>query len=349
MTDTAETDITIEVFNHCAGTCTGCMLSALERKSVQPVMGPEDFAAAMQALAGHGAKAGLSYRVVLVFGDVPWLPAETLARYFGAAADAGHRLGATMTLVEVDRAERYGDGLAALTAADPTAVFDITLDPVRLERDESYAGRCRTAMAAAPHLHLAALLSEAVLAKWGPEELAALFRDRLGERAVSLGFTPTLTNLEKRNYGYQVTSAAGYARRFYQATPEGRAHLEAELERFRAEGSYGDFLRQSFHIGPDLSVYPVAYTIFGDVIMDARNGGRALGRIGAEGLTPLLSGMGAQALSVKNDIFMERGDFGCGECGNRPSCGFNGIGLARNLYRDHEAKTGSCYGPKGLA
>jgi len=341
------TDITLEVFNHCDGSCTGCMLSTTERRDAMPVMALSGFRRALDAVSAWGKAKGLQYRPVLLFGDLPWLPLDIQRNYYAAVAERGLKLGVTMTLVDDARTEHYRQALALILEADPVAVFDITVDPVRLERQPAYEARLREAIAVAPHLHLQVLLSEAVLTHYAPEALAELLEERLGPQSVSLGFTPTLENLERRNYRYEVGSAAGYARRFYRHTEAGRAHLARELERYEASGEHLEFLGQTFHIGPDLSVYPVAYTIWGDVILDARNGGKALGRIEVEqGLEPLLTGMAAQRQSIVSATGMSRGGFGCDECDYRASCQFNGIGAARRLYRDFETRTGSCYGPR---
>lgn len=346
--DHAATDVTVEVFNHCAGTCTGCLLSAVERKAVMPVLQPGDFAAALDALLAHGAGTGRRYRPVMVFGDVPWLPLDTQRRYYDLLAERGMPFGATMTLVEEDRLGTYRRGMEAIVAADPHAVFDITVDPVRLERDQGYRERLAEAMAAAPHLHLQALLSEAVLGRWSPEAMADLLSGHLGGRPVALGFTPALARLDRANYGYEVASASAFAARFYRHTKEGRALLKAEVARFAAVGSYADFLRQTFHVGAGLKIYPVSYTVFGDIILDGRNLGQALGSLRDQPLADILAGPAARRLSALNGAWLGRGPFGCDDCRFRQACEFNGVGITRKLYADHEFRVGSCYGPAGL-
>ena len=343
------TYVTVELFNHCAGSCTGCLLSANERKAVFPVLTPPQFGRVLDALAEHGRGNGLTYRPVMVFGDVPWMPLDVLRRYFDEAAARRSPFGLTMTLVEADKADAYRAALAAAVAADPGAVFDITVDPIRLERDDGYRERLGEAMGTAPHLHLAALLSEAVMERWAPEALADDMSARLGGRPLSLGFTPTLSNLGRANYGYDVASAAAYAARFYGRTAEGRAHLGAELERFSASGGYRAFLSQTFHVGPGLTVHPVAYSVFGDVILDHRNLGAPLGSLAERPLSDLLGGPVAARLSVMADAWMDRGSFGCRGCRWFDACATNGVGLVRKVYSDHEFRSGSCYGPAGLS
>jgi len=340
------TDITIEIFNHCDGSCTGCVLSIAERRASSPVMTPEQFAKALDRLTEWGDAEERLYRPVLVFGDFPWLPLETQQHFYQALKERNLPFGVTMTLVDTARSDHYHRALEHICAADPGAVFDITVDPVRLERQDDYAALIRSAAQTAPHLHLQILLSEAVLEGYSPESLSDLCRDRIGDFPLSLGFTPTLQNLSRRNYRYAITSASDYATRFYQTTAALRAHFEAEINRFDGIGSYSDFVRQTFHIGPGLDIFAVAYTIWGDVIMDARNGGQPLGNIANQPLAQILAAPALQRQTIHNNIWMEKGDFGCATCDFMPHCQFHGIGAVRKLYRDYEQRTGSCYGPR---
>lgn len=342
------TDVTIEVFNRCAGTCTGCLLGVAERRDERPVMPIHELRDAARAVAGLGRANGHDYRAVLVFGDVPSMPLALQRRYYEACADEGLALGVTMTLVDRDRDEHYAGALRSILDVDGRAVFDITVDPVRIERDGGYASRIARAADLAPQLHLQSLLSEAVMATWSPEALAELFERHLPGRSLSLGFTPSLANLDRRNYAYDVRSAADYAARFYAASGTGRAHLEREIARFGASGRYADFASQTFHVAPGGLIHAVAYTIFGDVILDGRNLARPLGRLSESELPAILAGRIARRLDAMNEAWIDAGEFGCSSCGHREACAFSGIGLARMTYRGHEGRIGSCYGPAAL-
>jgi hypothetical protein len=342
------TDITVEVFNHCMGSCTGCLLSVQERRSVSPVMQPYAFAAAMRAVAEYGMRTGITYRPVIVYGDVPWLPVAMQRKYYEAAREVGLPLGVTMTLVEEDKSENYWQGLEAFLGNSTDPVFDVTVDPVRLFKDDSYRERLLKAAGMAPELHLQMLLSEAVLTRNEPEELACRMRDALGGRPISLGFTPALTRIEGVNFQYEVGGAAAWARRFYNATDEGARLLDAEFGRFQGGSDYADFMAQTFHVGPDLSIWPTGYTIFGDVIMDQRNGGTALGNIKHARLDDILTGREARRLATIARAGMSIGDFGCEECPHMETCTFHGVGAVRRVYKDYEHRTGSCHGPIAL-
>ncbi len=339
------TDISIEVFNHCSGSCTGCMLSVSERKILAPVMQPMAFTKAMKIIADYGQKTGTDYRPVLVYGDIPWLPVEVQKRYYKAAKDAGLPIGLTMTLVEDEKIDNYRRGIDAVLETGLDPVFDITVDPIRLFRDEGYHQRVLMGARAAPELHLQMLLSEAVLTRNTPEELALKISDALEHRPISLGFTPALSRMEGVNFQYEVGSAALWAKRFYAATPEGRKLLKAELNRYDVGRYYSDFLKQTFHIGPNLTVWSTGYTLFGDVIMDERNGGQSLGRLDQEDLQGILRGRVAKRMAVLGEAGMAEGDFDCHNCRYVNACTFHGIGAVRRLYRGHESRTGSCHGP----
>lgn len=343
------TDVTIEAFNHCDGTCTGCLLDPVERKATFPNMSPETFESVASEIADHGAAKGREYRTVFVFGDVPWLPLSVQEKYWRTAAKHGLKLGATMTLTDPSAGERYRKSWDLMKEYDAQAVFDITVDPIRLSRNPDYAESIRAAAAAAPHLHLAALLSEAVFEAFSPEALAALFAGEMPGQPLSLGFTPSLANLSKANYRYDVASAADYARRFHSSDSIQGAHLADELERFVGAGSYSGFLDQTFHVGPKGEIVPTAYTLFGDIFLDPRNGGKPIGKLG-EGrtLTEILGGADAKRLDAQNQAGMLAGGWRCPECPWFESCTMHGVGLARRLYRDHENRTGSCYGPAGF-
>lgn len=342
------TDITVEVFNHCMGSCTGCLLSVQERRSVSPVMQPYAFAVAMRAVAEYGMRTGITYRPVIVYGDIPWLPVSMQRKYYEAARDAGLPLGVTMTLVEEEKADNYWRGLEAFLGNGIEPVFDVTVDPIRLFKDERYQERLLKAAGMAPELHLQMLLSEAVLTRNEPEELARRMRDALGGRPISLGFTPALTRIEGVNFQYEVGGAAAWARRFYNATEEGTKLLDAEFGRFRGGSDYADFMAQTFHVGPDLSIWPTGYTIFGDVIMDQRNGGTVLGNIKDGSLDDILTGKEARRLAAIARAGMSIGEFGCDECPHMETCTFHGVGAVRRVYRDYEHRTGSCHGPVAL-
>lgn len=343
---TPVTNVSIEIFNHCTGTCTGCLLTAIERHVTLPAISLKNFDLIMQKLADWGKKTGITYRPILGFGDVLWLPLEIQNNYYSSVVKHGHRLGATVTLTEEDKADLYEEGLKLMIEKDAGTILDITIDPFRIERDKTYCDRIAKTIKLSPYVHLQTLLSEAVIERYSPEELCDTIASVIGiDHPISLGFTPSLTNLERKNYGYEINSAADYAKKFYNLTEAGRVHLEKEVNRLKGDGKFSDFLKQSFHIDTKLDIYPAAYTIYGDVVLDDRNGGRALGSLLTDDLENILDNKMAQHNSIQNDIGMDMGDFDCANCSYQDTCRFHGIGQVRRLYRSFESKTGNCYGP----
>jgi hypothetical protein len=341
-------DITFEVFNHCAGSCTGCLITPSERKSVTPVLSVRDFAKGCAALAEYGACIGMRYRVLLGYGDVLWLPLKTLAAYFEEAAKRGLGIGATFTLVEPDKEAHYIDAIRLMQDINPEAIFDITVDPVRMEGDPKYARRIANALALAKgEYFLNLLLSEAVLARFTPESLASLWDRYLPGQPVILGLAPTLENIDKHNYAYDVGTASDFADAFYAVHAPSARQVEIDLERFQSQGDFATFVRQRFHIGPGLNVYPVGYTMFGEVTLDHRNGCPSLGSLRKTALADIVTGAEARKLSVLNAAWMRRGNFACRSCPKLDGCTFNGVGLVRQVYRDYENRSGACAGPEG--
>lgn len=350
MQEERDTDLTIELFNFCRGTCTGCMLSAQERRESNPSLGINDFTLAMQRLRTYAQAKDLKFRAVLTFGDVIWMPLGTLEKYLSAAADHGIRLGSTMTLVD-DREEHYQKAIELLKRYDSSCVFDITIDPVRLERNSRYRERIKSAIQSAPHCHTQVLLSEAVIQNYQPEALSNLIVESTGGTSAILGFAASLSNISHRNYRYNIKSAAEYAQKYYNGTPQSQKLMQADILRFHhdSNGSYSDFLRQTLHIGNDLNIYPNAYTIFGDVIFDQRNASRAIANIRNLELEEALSSVRLMSMSAINGTQMSTDKtFGCSGCEFLNACTYNGVGMARKIYSDFEIKAGACYGPKTL-
>jgi hypothetical protein len=107
-------------------------------------------------------------------------------------------------------------------------------------------------------------------------------------------------------------------------------------------------MKQTFHVGAGLDVFPTAYTVFGDVVLDRRNRHEPLGSLKTDDLSAILDGRIARRLAAKAAAGIHSGDFGCGGCPHLESCVFNGIGAVRNLYGEFEFRAGACYGPASL-
>ena len=342
-----KTDITIEVCNVCAGSCTGCMLSINERRDYTSSMTPEVLRKVASELKAWGDVSGREYRPILVFGDVIRLPLETQRELYDICHETFGSFGLTMTLAD-DCDRHYQDALLLLDTY-PDVIFDITIDPFRMDSRPEYVERLKSAINRGRHLHLQVLLSTSLLDGYEPDALAQYLDRTLGEHPVSLGFTPTVDRMQSSSrYQYANTGAATFAADFYAATSAGRQHLKAEISRFDSSGKYSTFVRESFHIGPRLDVYPVVYTIFGDVILDWRNGGASIGSMVDKSLTAILRSPRIDGLSAQNAGWLMHGDLNCDKCEFLAACEFNGVGLARRAYDSFEKKAGCCYGPRHL-
>lgn len=342
-----ETEITIEIYNKCEGSCTGCMLSLIDRKETLPAMSPKLFTSVMKNLVSYGETIGTQYRPVFVFGDFPSMELSYQEKFLTTIKDYNLKFGTTLTLVDKSKIEQYKKSVDMILETDNSAILDYTVDPFRMENDDEYTRLLSDYIKSSPRFHLQILLSEAVLNRFSPERLSALLSDSFGEVPVTLGFTPTLTNLDKKNYKFNVYSAAEYTKRFFNTNKTLKKHLNSELNRFDSIGDYEDFLSHGFHIGSDSTLYPVTYTIFGDVILDKRNGGSGFGKISQDDIQNILSSDNNRMsiLSKQNNVFMNYGDFGCETCDFFESCKFHGVGLIRKKFKAFENKTGSCYGP----
>jgi hypothetical protein len=342
-----ETEITVEVFNKCEGSCTGCMLSLIERKQELPAMSPDIFEQIISKLVSYGQKIETNYRPVFVFGDFPSMDIEFQEKFLNTIKSHNLHFGTTLTLVDKSKKEQYARSIDMILETDDNVILDFTVDPFRMEKDDDYTDILAKYIKYSPKFHLQVLLSEALLNRYSPEELSSLLSERFGEVPVTLGFTPTLTNLDKKNYRFDVGSAAEYTKRFFATNYTLQKHLKSELSRFHSEGEYQDFLSHGFHIGSDSTLYPVTYTIFGDVILDRRNGGSGFGKISQNNIENILSEENTkmQMLSKQNSIYMNHGEFDCDSCDFYDSCKFHGVGLIRKKFKGYENKTGSCYGP----
>lgn len=341
------TDFTVEVCNVCAGSCTGCMLSAEERRDYSSAMSVDALALALDRVLEYGEARGIGYRPILAFGDVVRLPLKDQKALYEVCDSRFGSFGLTLTLADDDWGLMYYEALGLLSCYKDVT-FDITIDPFRMESRPSYLERLKFAASEAVTLHLQVLLSTPLMTKYTGESLAKLLDEHFPGRPVSIGFTPTVDRLEASpRYRYATNGAALFATEFYQATETGRKHLASEIERFEAWGSYLDFAQQSFHVGSTLDLYPVVYTVFGDLVLDWRNGCMPLGSLKTQSVEQIMSSYRLRSLSSHNAGWLVRGE-GCQECVYCDACQFNGVGLARKSYSEFETRAGCCYGPVAL-
>lgn len=328
------------------------MLSLSERQVMRPGYSPNEFKKILNQLMKYGVEKDLHFRPVLVFGDLMALPYNELESYFLLFDDVQMAFALTMTLANDSLHDHYKESLCHLMQRKNRPLIDITIDPIRLENNVNYAERLRWVIQnGMDNLHLQSLLSSSVIAKYSPKNLSDLLIKQLGETIyVSLGFMPTLKNLEKPRYGYEVTTAAEYAQSFYQQTALGQQHLINEINRFTAveDDDCCSFMSQAFHVGQHFNVFPVSYTIYGDLVFDHRNKQPSLGDLQTNSFSEILQPKQLQKHKMLNHSGLLSGKFGCHDCDYLKQCSYHGVGLARRIYQGQEQRLGGCYGVKSF-
>lgn len=341
-------DVTVEVMNQCAGSCTGCTLSLEERRHGEAVVGLGEFETAMKNLARHGNRHGMVFRPVLVYGDMPLMPHAMLKGYLDACARNELPIGVTLTLASEGLDEHYAESVQMILGHGDV-VLDMTIDPFRLTAKEGYARRVQSALASNGHNHVQVLLSEVMINRMGQEELATRLESVIGDHPVSIVFTPTQVNLLRRQYQFDVNEAIRYARDFYATRPWHEAHYRREMKRLTcAHGDYASFVGQAFHIGRGLDLYATIFTPFGDLILDGRNGMAPVGNLCDDALEGLPRAPRLLSLQARNAGWLRHDTYGCGTCEHYEVCSFHGVGIANKLYSGHDSKHGTCYGPRAF-
>lgn len=341
------TDITFELFNYCNGSCSGCMLNARERSTVNLAAPVSDIKKGLNKLKEYGDETNTLYRVVFSFGDVPKLKWEALKDILQHTVDIGLKFGLTLTCVDPNH--DYEDIINKVLAIDDDVIFDITIDPIRLisqKVKDKYIANLKMAISKAPECHLQVLLSNPLMKQFSPQDLADILLT-VTKKPVFLGFSPTIENLESKDrYGYPLATAYDYAKSFYNTSESKQKFLQVELERFNNFGEYKHFTAQTFHIDSLLNVYPIAYSIYGDIIQDKRNNLKALGNLHTTSLKDIVQNDEAlYDINIANNMEILNSPFNCESCEYFEACTFVGIGVIRKIYKGFEQRAGSCYGP----
>ena len=340
------TDLTFELFNYCNGSCPGCMLNLKEHQFFDLASEVEDIFLGLTKLAEYGKKNNIRYRPVFSFGDVPKLDWIKQEKIYLKAKELGLNFGITLTCV--DASFDYKTIIDKIVNISSDLVFDITIDPFRLNNPiyaDKYIENLRYAVQKAPHLHLQTLLSNTMMKQFSPEELLTIF-SKIGTHPVFMGFSPTIENMSSKDrYNYTIKNAFEYAKRFYSANELQKDFFKQEISRFENSGSYEDFLKQTFHIDSNLNVYPVSYSIYGDIIQDKRNESKVLGNLHSSSLDEILNPKSLKKINIINNMQMEDNTFDCINCEFINACTFQGIGIIRKTYSDYEFRAGHCYGP----
>lgn len=365
------TDITFELFNYCNGSCTGCALSSKERKVFELFSSLDDIYNALEKIKSYSNDTHLNHRVIFSFGDVPKLDWLTQEKIYHKCLELDLAFGFTLTLVD----ENF-DYISTINNIyslfeneaykqnknnSDSLILDLTIDPMRIKNllfKQKYCHNIQQAIKINPGIHLQVLLSSYVMSYFTPEQLYQTLSLATENKAILLGFSPTLENLEeKQRYHYQIENAFEYAKLFYNINDIQKQFLKEELQRFKTNDldyhkkeyhhntNYFEFAKQTYHINHRLELFPVSYTIYGDIIRDERNNLKPLGNLLTKNISEILNEHVLTKLNLKNMLSMENSSFSCEQCIYFDSCSFNGIGLVRNLYQHFEEKVGNCYGP----
>jgi hypothetical protein len=341
------TDVSFELFNYCNGSCTGCMLSSLDRK-YELATSVKDISIALRKLHAYGQKQNILYRPVFSFGDTFKLKEESLFGVFDVCKELGMPFGTTVTCVDADFADKYTEIAKRIRDDYEVSIIDITIDPFRLRtpsKREQYIKNLLNVMNNSQKLHLQVLLSEVVMNKFTPEELYECLSVLGKERPFFLAFSPTKENLNQVGFKYEVKNAYKYVNDFYSVNKVMSDFRKSELKRFDNQGKYSDFAKYVFHIDHDFNVYPVNYSVFGDVIRDRRNKLDSLGNILNNDLEDIITPLKLKKLDVLNNLSMENSPYNCTDCAWFEACTYSGIGLIREVYKEYEFRVGHCYGP----
>lgn len=342
------TDITFELFNYCTGSCPGCMLSTLQRKDVEMAQTIENVLIGLEKIAIYGNLNGIKYRPVFSFGDTFKLKEEDLFVILNKVTELGMAFGLTVTGVDSDFESGYEAIAKKIIGKYNNTVFDITIDPFRLNNPNlapQYIRNLRVIIDNSQHLHLQVLASGALLSKFSPKELLKTLELVTKDYSVFLAFSPTVENLDSKSFNYDVTDAYNYAQDFYNLSDLQRELRDNEISRFKNSGNFSDFSKLVFHVGSDLNVYPVNYSIYGDIIRDNRNRLSSIGNLVESDLSEILNYKVLKKLDIKNGILMSTSSFDCESCHWFESCSYSGVGLIRSIYKNYESKAGHCYGP----
>jgi hypothetical protein len=341
------TDVSFELFNYCNGSCTGCMLSSLDRK-YELATSLEDISVALRKLDAYGKKHNVTYRPVFSFGDTFKLKEETLFGVFNICKELDMPFGTTVTCVDVDFADKYTEIAKRIRDNYDVSIIDITIDPFRLKnlnKREQYIKNLLNVMNNSQKLHLQVLLSEAVMNKFTPKDLYECLAILGDKYTFFLAFSPTKENLNQIGFKYEVTNAYKYVNDFYSVNETMAKFRKQELKRFDNQGKYSDFAKHVFHIDHSFNVYPVNYSVFGDVIRDKRNKLDSLGNLLQDDLENIVTPLKLKKLDILNDLSMDDSPYNCTDCDWFEACTYSGIGLIREVYKEYEFRVGHCYGP----
>lgn len=341
------TDITFEIFNSCTGSCTGCMLSALERKEYN--INIDNILLGIDKIKNYADLTGYKYRIVFGFADIPKMKWDDQQKIYLKCLDNNIQFGLTLTLA--DEHFDYFSVINNIININDQAVFDFTLDPVRLFNSKfiNYRQNVITFFESHFKKHIQILLSSYILDNFTPQFLYDNLKDFIKNNDIFIGFSPTIQNYKTNKFQqYDFEHCLQFSHAFYKCDKNLTHFIKKEIERFKNNGTYFDFTKLVFHIDDNLNIYPQIYSLYGDLIQDKRNFLESLGNIKNCELSDILTNNKLKSISIKNQLYLATSQFDCEQCHYFESCNYNGIGLALNLYQKNKKHLTYCYGPKNF-
>jgi radical SAM protein with 4Fe4S-binding SPASM domain len=341
------TDITFEIFNSCSGSCTGCILSALEKKNYN--INLDNILLGIDKIRKYSIVTGNKYRIIFGLADIPKIKWEEQKQIYLKCLENNIQFGLTLTLADEDF--NYFEIIKKIIEINDKTIFDFTLDPVRLfnVKFTNYRKNIINFIEQDFKKHIQILLSSYILENFKPKELYEKINIFTKNHDIFIGFSPTIQKYTtEKLQQYDFENCLTFAFEFYNSNLKLKEFMKKELKRCKNIGTYFDFTQLVFHIDENLNIYPQIYSLYGDLIQDKRNFIESLGNIKNSELSDILKSDKLKKISVKNQLYLATSEYNCEECNYFNSCNYNGIGLVLNLYKKNKKKLSSCYGPKNF-
>lgn len=228
-------------------------------------------------------------------------------------------------------------------------LFEIILNPIKLENEDYYVNNVINACKLAPKLHLKILLTNDIINKYSPERLYELLNNKLEkEYDVSLSFPQNFLSIEEVVLKkYSIKSPIEYIIRFYNMSEMKKKYIQNQIELFKNSLSdYKYFLSQSFYIDSKKNIYVVNYSMWNDFVDNNKHKSLYIGNLNENKFDELFKSNKVLFLDKKNSIHMHTNqEYDCHNCIFNLQCTSQGVGNLRSIYKDFEKNIGSCYGP----
>jgi hypothetical protein len=334
-------DISFESFNQCGGSCPACNLTLAERNSEQ--FNLDDIKYAVKLLKEKVWTP--HHRLILTYGDYPLL--KNLNDLTTFLKNENIEFGFTGTFVLPS--SNY-DSFFKNHSILGFSLLDVIVDPFRLQTSQHYLDNLQNVVNTIPHnkLRLNILMSKALLDKHSPESLADLMVQYFGNIIAVPNALPTIFAIEeKKGAKFDILETLEWLKRYYKKHPYGYEHLQNELyENYQSNGTFLDFIQQTYHLDSKLNIYAVSDTIIGDFIYDRKNNFQPLHNLAnIHSWDDVIQSQLSQKLNIISSLQIDLNSE-CESCVFQNSCKFFGVGNLMKTYSKYSNKSDYCYGPK---